>query len=223
MNDKIKELAEQCDFDDAARFTMRALRRQNLTTMNQGGCSNAIIMQSGRHKSVESNALYQDPTAESLAHRSNVLNYNAARDGVQVDGKQVSVGTGYATSYNRVVEQQAIAPEVNVGQQPKKKKKKKAPTIAAYGTNPFHQQQLALNMQAMYANQQLGGMMGSMGMGGGMMPGMGFNPMAAQMNAFQAQLAPIPMAAQVEALQAQLLVLQQAQAAQEEDDEDSDN
>jgi hypothetical protein len=51
-------------------------------------------MQSGRHKSVEANSLYVEPTMNALAHRSKVLQYDPSRDGVQVNGEVINEPTG---------------------------------------------------------------------------------------------------------------------------------
>jgi hypothetical protein len=61
----------------------------------------ATIMQSGRHKSVEANALYVDPTVQALAHRSKVLQYDPDRDGVQEDGKLVYIDVELAKEHAR--------------------------------------------------------------------------------------------------------------------------
>jgi hypothetical protein len=73
-----------------------------------------MIMQSGRHKSVEANALYQDPTLHALAHRSKVLQYDPERDGVQIGGEIVLPGT------------RALATETATMPPAKKTKKKKS-------------------------------------------------------------------------------------------------
>ena len=89
MNDKVRELAIKCKFNGAKRWTTRCGRANNITKMSNGKVGGALILQSARHQSVSTNALYNNPTEDTLAHRSQVLQYNAARDGVQINGQLV--------------------------------------------------------------------------------------------------------------------------------------
>jgi hypothetical protein len=68
MNKEVRELAIQCDFNNAEYWTMRSGCRQNITKMQAGNVSNGLILQSGRHKLVSTSALYQDPNQQALAH-----------------------------------------------------------------------------------------------------------------------------------------------------------
>jgi len=86
LNQQVRALAIQCKFHDSDRWTMRSGRRQNITRMVAGNVPDGLILQSGRHKSVATSALYQDPSLQALAHRSDVLQYDPVRDGVQLDG-----------------------------------------------------------------------------------------------------------------------------------------
>ena len=165
--------------------------------------SDTMIMQSGRHRSVVANSLYQDPTAESLAHRSDVLTYNPDRDGVQIDGEVVQLGDGYGINgrdddAGDGTTRPSAPPPAPTGVSPKKKKarkskkkdsKKKKPK-APFGfskENPMPKYrssvamaqphyQPAVNQAAMMMNPMAMGMLNGMaGMAGMGMP-MGMMP-----------------------------------------------
>jgi hypothetical protein len=85
-------------------------------------------MQSGRHKSVESNALYIEPTMNALAHRSKVLQYDPTRDGVQENGEVVVVD----------VDTSATRDPTELSPAKKKRKKKRSKHKKQANVPPFH-------------------------------------------------------------------------------------
>ena len=80
-------------------------------------------MQSGRHKSAESNSLYVDPTVQALAHRSKVLQYDPIRDGIQEDGELVDAA---------IVQELTEKKKKKKKKRKSKRKKRKAPTAPLF-------------------------------------------------------------------------------------------
>jgi len=55
----IRGLAEKCNFKHAKKYTMRSCQQEMLTKMS-GKCDQKTMNMSGRHKSADANALYQE-------------------------------------------------------------------------------------------------------------------------------------------------------------------
>lgn len=80
---EIRVLALKCGFEEADRFTMRSLRRTGLTNMAiDDKLASSVVTISGRHKSTNTSALYQQQNEAALVQRAKAVQFNPNRGNV---------------------------------------------------------------------------------------------------------------------------------------------
>jgi hypothetical protein len=77
---QVRVVAIKCDFEEAHRWTMRSCRRTGITNMSSdANVATSVVNITGRHKSSNTSALYQQQDEAALVQRAKAVQYNPNR------------------------------------------------------------------------------------------------------------------------------------------------